>query len=57
MPKSWCCMLDVNSTVCIDKGIHELGEFCGAAKPVGEWTVRYALGRNKFVLMFYFSLF
>ncbi|PWA41762.1 3-phosphoserine phosphatase [Artemisia annua] len=34
---------DVNSTVCIDKGIHELGEFCGAAKPVGEWTARYCL--------------
>ncbi|PWA41550.1 3-phosphoserine phosphatase [Artemisia annua] len=37
---------DVNSTVCIDKGIHELGEFCGAAKPVGEWTARCALAKS-----------
>lgn len=31
---------DVDSTVCLDEGIDELAEFCGAGKAVAEWTVR-----------------
>ncbi|OWM90374.1 hypothetical protein CDL15_Pgr014676 [Punica granatum] len=31
---------DVDSTVCVDEGIDELAEFCGAGKAVAEWTVR-----------------
>lgn len=31
---------DVDSTVCMDEGIDELAEFCGAGKAVAEWTVR-----------------
>ncbi|KAI4343959.1 hypothetical protein L6164_011245 [Bauhinia variegata] len=31
---------DVDSTVCIDEGIDELAEFCGAGKAVAEWTAR-----------------
>ncbi|XP_018449166.1 phosphoserine phosphatase, chloroplastic-like isoform X3 [Raphanus sativus] len=29
---------DVDSTVCVDEGIDELAEFCGAGKAVAEWT-------------------
>ncbi|KAK9684492.1 hypothetical protein RND81_10G213800 [Saponaria officinalis] len=29
---------DVDSTVCIDEGIDEFAEFCGAGKAVAEWT-------------------
>ena len=32
---------DVDSTVCIDEGIDELAEFCGAGKAVAEWTARF----------------
>lgn len=31
---------DVDSTVCMDEGIDELAEFCGAGKAVAEWTAR-----------------
>ncbi|GAU48308.1 hypothetical protein TSUD_324890 [Trifolium subterraneum] len=31
---------DVDSTVCLDEGINELAEFCGAGKAVAEWTAR-----------------
>ncbi|XP_071731548.1 phosphoserine phosphatase, chloroplastic [Rutidosis leptorrhynchoides] len=31
---------DVDSTVCVDEGIDELAEFCGAGKVVAEWTAR-----------------
>ncbi|KAF5175225.1 Phosphoserine phosphatase protein, partial [Thalictrum thalictroides] len=31
---------DVDSTVCIDEGIDEFAEFCGAGKAVAEWTAR-----------------
>lgn len=34
---------DVDSTVCVDEGIDELAEFCGAGKAVAEWTARLAL--------------
>lgn len=33
---------DVDSTVCVDEGIDELAEFCGAGKAVAEWTARYS---------------
>ncbi|XWS60443.1 hypothetical protein CRYUN_Cryun07bG0036900 [Craigia yunnanensis] len=31
---------DVDSTVCVDEGLDELAEFCGAGKGVAEWTAR-----------------
>ncbi|CAK9148328.1 unnamed protein product [Ilex paraguariensis] len=31
---------DVDNTVCIDEGIDELAEFCGARKAIAEWTAR-----------------
>ncbi|KAL3651326.1 hypothetical protein CASFOL_004328 [Castilleja foliolosa] len=31
---------DVDSTVCLDEGIDELAEFCGAGEAVAEWTAR-----------------
>lgn len=31
---------DVDSTVCVDEGIDELAEFCGAGLAVAEWTAR-----------------
>lgn len=33
---------DVDSTVCVDEGIDELAEFCGAGKAVAEWTARFS---------------
>ncbi|KAF4356980.1 hypothetical protein F8388_015956 [Cannabis sativa] len=35
---------DVDSTVCVDEGIDELAEFCGAGKAVAEWTARAMSG-------------
>lgn len=32
---------DVDSTVCLDEGIDELAEFCGAGEAVAEWTARW----------------
>jgi len=37
---------DVDSTVCIDEGIDEFAEFCGAGKAVAEWTARLAAFLN-----------
>lgn len=34
---------DVDSTVCLDEGIDELAEYCGAGKAVAEWTARLDL--------------
>ncbi|CAK9148334.1 unnamed protein product [Ilex paraguariensis] len=34
---------DVDSTVCLNEGIDELVEFCGAGKMVAEWTARLDL--------------
>ncbi|XP_051116676.1 phosphoserine phosphatase, chloroplastic [Andrographis paniculata] len=31
---------DVDSTVCVDEGIDELAEFCGAGQAVADWTAR-----------------
>lgn len=31
---------DVDSTVCLDEGIDELADFCGAGKAVAEWTTK-----------------
>lgn len=31
---------DVDSTVCLDEGIDELAEFCGAGDAVAQWTAR-----------------
>jgi hypothetical protein len=31
---------DVDSTVCLDEGIDELADFCGAGQAVAEWTSR-----------------
>lgn len=50
--KSDAVCFDVDSTVCLDEGIDELAEFCGAGKAVAEWTARlYALNFDR-----YFSL-
>lgn len=39
---------DVDSTVCVDEGIDELGKFCGAGKAVAEWTARAMGGSVSF---------
>eukprot|EP00262_Sarcandra_glabra_P006125 TRINITY_DN1822_c0_g2_i1.p1 TRINITY_DN1822_c0_g2~~TRINITY_DN1822_c0_g2_i1.p1 ORF type:complete len:296 (-),score=47.91 TRINITY_DN1822_c0_g2_i1:90-977(-) len=39
---------DVDSTVCVDEGIDELAEFCGAGKAVAEWTARAMNGSVPF---------
>ncbi|KAI3454821.1 hypothetical protein Pfo_011484 [Paulownia fortunei] len=39
---------DVDSTVCLDEGIDELAEFCGAGKAVAEWTAREMSGSVPF---------
>jgi hypothetical protein len=31
---------DVDSTVCLDEGIDELADFCGAGQAVAEWTAK-----------------
>ncbi|RWW20777.1 hypothetical protein GW17_00015096, partial [Ensete ventricosum] len=40
----WCSVdavcFDVDSTVCLDEGIDELANFCGAGKAVAEWTTK-----------------
>ncbi|PIA63197.1 hypothetical protein AQUCO_00200898v1 [Aquilegia coerulea] len=40
---------DVDSTVCLDEGIDELAEFCGAGKAVAEWTVRISPGIDELI--------
>ncbi|KNA24817.1 hypothetical protein SOVF_012260 isoform A [Spinacia oleracea] len=39
---------DVDSTVCVDEGIDEFAEFCGAGKAVAEWTSRAMNGSVTF---------
>ncbi|MQL85431.1 hypothetical protein Taro_017934 [Colocasia esculenta] len=39
---------DVDSTVCLDEGIDELADFCGAGKAVAEWTARAMTGSVPF---------
>ncbi|GMN54281.1 hypothetical protein TIFTF001_023417 [Ficus carica] len=39
---------DVDSTVCVDEGIDELAEFCGAGKAVAEWTAKAMSGSVPF---------
>lgn len=39
---------DVDSTVCIDEGIDEFAEFCGAGKAVAEWTSKAMNGSVTF---------
>ncbi|KAA8541036.1 hypothetical protein F0562_024999 [Nyssa sinensis] len=39
---------DVDSTACLDEGIDELAEFCGAGKAVAEWTARAMSGSVPF---------
>ncbi|XP_027184127.1 phosphoserine phosphatase, chloroplastic-like [Coffea eugenioides] len=48
----WCnadvVCFDMDSTVCLDEGIDELVEFCGAGKAVAEWTARAMSGSIPF---------
>jgi phosphoserine phosphatase len=41
---AWCnadaVCFDVDSTVCLDEGIDELADFCGAGQAVAEWTAK-----------------
>ncbi|KAL6494311.1 hypothetical protein OROGR_031111 [Orobanche gracilis] len=39
---------DVDSTVCLDEGIDELAEFCGAGEAVAQWTARVMSGSVPF---------
>ncbi|XP_020248000.1 phosphoserine phosphatase, chloroplastic-like [Asparagus officinalis] len=39
---------DVDSTVCVDEGIDELADFCGAGKAVAEWTAKAMSGSVPF---------
>ncbi|XP_072972154.1 phosphoserine phosphatase, chloroplastic [Typha angustifolia] len=39
---------DVDSTVCLDEGIDELADFCGAGKAVAEWTTKAMSGSIPF---------
>ncbi|KAJ4762063.1 hypothetical protein LUZ62_072438 [Rhynchospora pubera] len=39
---------DVDSTVCLDEGIDELADFCGAGQAVAEWTTRAMNGAIPF---------
>lgn len=43
---------DVDSTVCIDEGIDELADFCGAGKAVAEWTARLIFLNSVVVIKF-----
>lgn len=45
---------DVDSTVCLDEGIDELAEYCGAGKAVAEWTSR--LDFSHFIIIISISL-
>ena len=39
---------DVDSTVCLDEGIDELADFCGAGQAVAEWTTKAMTGTVPF---------
>ena len=47
---------DVDSTVCVDEGIDELAEFCGAGKAVAEWTARFYFHLNPSIYIHWSSL-
>ncbi|KAM0937487.1 putative phosphoserine phosphatase [Dioscorea sansibarensis] len=48
----WCkadaVCFDVDSTVCVDEGIDELADFCGAGQAVAEWTSKAMNGSVPF---------
>ncbi|XP_019710005.1 phosphoserine phosphatase, chloroplastic isoform X2 [Elaeis guineensis] len=48
----WCnadaVCFDVDSTVCLDEGIDELADFCGAGRAVAEWTTKAMSGSVPF---------
>ncbi|PKA63908.1 Phosphoserine phosphatase, chloroplastic [Apostasia shenzhenica] len=46
--KSDAVCFDVDSTVCLDEGIDELADFCGAGKAVAEWTKKAMSGSVPF---------
>uniref|UniRef100_A0A0E0F7V3 phosphoserine phosphatase n=2 Tax=Oryza TaxID=4527 RepID=A0A0E0F7V3_9ORYZ len=50
--ETWCnadaVCFDVDSTVCLDEGIDELADFCGAGKAVAEWTAKAMTGTVPF---------
>lgn len=46
--KASAVCFDVDSTVCVDEGIDELAEFCGAGKAVADWTARAMSGSVPF---------
>jgi len=42
--RTWCdadvVCFDVDSTVCLDEGIDELADFCGAGQAIAQWTAK-----------------
>ncbi|CAM0949815.1 unnamed protein product [Alopecurus aequalis] len=50
--RTWCnadaVCFDVDSTVCLDEGIDELADFCGAGQAVAEWTAKAMTGSVAF---------
>lgn len=50
--RTWCnadaVCFDVDSTVCLDEGIDELADFCGAGQAVAEWTAKAMTGSVPF---------
>lgn len=50
--RTWCnadaVCFDVDSTVCLDEGIDELADFCGAGPAVAEWTAKAMTGSVPF---------
>ncbi|RLN27468.1 cyclin-A2-1-like [Panicum miliaceum] len=50
--RTWCdadaVCFDVDSTVCLDEGIHELADFCGAGQAVAQWTAKAMAGSVAF---------
>ncbi|CAL5093471.1 unnamed protein product [Urochloa decumbens] len=50
--RTWCdadaVCFDVDSTVCLDEGIDELADFCGAGQAVAQWTARAMAGSVAF---------
>ncbi|KAM0890780.1 hypothetical protein ACQ4PT_026860 [Festuca glaucescens] len=50
--RTWCkadaVCFDVDSTVCLDEGIDELADFCGAGPAVAEWTSKAMTGSVPF---------
>ncbi|CAN6342981.1 unnamed protein product [Urochloa humidicola] len=50
--RTWCdadaVCFDVDSTVCLDEGIDELADFCGAGQAVAQWTDKAMAGSVAF---------